>query len=181
MSAVEDVFESWEEMEESGTFCCSSLNPTEDCLSSLLQALDEKLKALEVNPTDGLEDESRNKDRNSDTRIIILGDETMRSQYAPKPTVKILKRPDRNSQGDGPLLNGDKPKQPIKSLKQREQEYAEARRRILGEEKSPEEKIIPEVNRIQGKPLVAGGSNLPTNITRMPTGPDGTKGFNVRR
>lgn len=42
----------------------------------------------------------------------------MRSQYAPKPTVKILKRPDRNLQGDGSLLNGEKPKQPIKSLQQ---------------------------------------------------------------
>lgn len=36
----------------------------------------------------------------------------MRSQFAPRPAVQILKRPDRNSQGDGPLLNGDKPKQP---------------------------------------------------------------------
>lgn len=55
------------------------------------------------------------------TRMIILGDDALRSQYVPpKPTVKILKRPSRNSQGsgDGPLLNGEKPKQPIKSLKQ---------------------------------------------------------------
>lgn len=53
--------------------------------------------------------------------MIILGEDGMRSQYVPpKPTVKILKRPTRDSQGsgDGPLLNGDKPKQPIKSLKQ---------------------------------------------------------------
>ncbi|XP_058794240.1 SUZ domain-containing protein 1 [Phymastichus coffea] len=161
MSAADEVFESWEEMEESGT-------------------LDKKLQALEVNPADGIGDESRSKN-NSNTRIIILGDETMRSQYPPKPTVKILKRPDRNSPGDGILINGDKPKQPIKSLKQREQEYAEARKRILGEEKSPEEKIISEINRIQGKTLIASGSNLPINITRLPTGPDGTKGFNVRR
>lgn len=53
--------------------------------------------------------------------MIILGDDALRSQYVPpKPTVKILKRPSQNSQGsgDGPLLNGEKPKQPIKSLKQ---------------------------------------------------------------
>lgn len=51
----------------------------------------------------------------------MLGEDGMRSQYVPpKPTVKILKRPTRDSQGsgDGPLVNGDKPKQPIKSLKQ---------------------------------------------------------------
>lgn len=53
--------------------------------------------------------------------MIMLGEDGMRSQYVPpKPTVKILKRPTRDSQGsgDGPLVNGDKPKQPIKSLKQ---------------------------------------------------------------
>lgn len=51
----------------------------------------------------------------------MLGDDGIRSQYVPpRPTVKILKRPTRDSQGsgDGPLVNGDKPKQPIKSLKQ---------------------------------------------------------------
>lgn len=53
--------------------------------------------------------------------MIILGEDGVRSQYVPpKPTVKILKRPQRDSRGsgDGPLSNGDKPKQPIKSLKQ---------------------------------------------------------------
>ena len=132
--------------------------------------------------------------------MIILGDDGMRSRYVPpKPTVKILKRPQRDSQGsgDGPIFNGDKPKQPIKSLKQREQEYAEARKRILGEERSPEEqqqtaadqsinKIQPQdFSKIQAKlpgtfsPL--SGGNLSINIERMPTGPDGTRGFNVRR
>lgn len=52
--------------------------------------------------------------------MIILGEDGIRSQYVPpRPTVKILKRPtvDRGN-GDGSLMNGDKPKQPIKSLKQ---------------------------------------------------------------
>lgn len=53
--------------------------------------------------------------------MIILGEDGLRSQYVPpQPTVKILKRPtgDSRGSGDGPLLNDDKPKQPIKSLKQ---------------------------------------------------------------
>lgn len=57
----------------------------------------------------------------TDTQMIILGDDGIRSQYVPpKATVKILKRPtaDSRGSGDGPLMNGDKPKQPIKSLKQ---------------------------------------------------------------
>lgn len=64
---------------------------------------------------------------------------------------------------------------------QREQEYAEARKRILGEEKSPEEKLTQEINKIQSKLSVPSGSGLPNNIVRMPTGPDGSRGFNVRR
>lgn len=114
----------------------------------------------------------------------MLGEDAVRSQYVPpRPTVKILKRPTRDSQGsgDGPLVNGDKPKQPIKSLKQREQEYAEARKRILGEEKSPEEKILQEINRIQPKSINPSNSGVPINVLRMPIGPDGTRGFNVRR
>ncbi|CAL7941837.1 unnamed protein product [Xylocopa violacea] len=120
----------------------------------------------------------------TNSRMIMLGEDGMRSQYVPpKPTVKILKRPTRDSQGsgDGPLVNGDKPKQPIKSLKQREQEYAEARKRILGEEKSPEEKLLQEISRIQPKSITPSSSGLPSNVLRMPIGPDGTRGFNVRR
>lgn len=64
---------------------------------------------------------------------------------------------------------------------QREQEYAEARKRILGEEKSPEEKMMQEINRIQPKSNTSNGSSVPNNVIRMPAGPDGTRGFNVRR
>lgn len=52
-------------------------------------------------------------------------------------TVKILRRPaqaeERRDQ------NGIRPKQPIKTLQQREQEYAQARLRILGSAKNPED------------------------------------------
>lgn len=147
----------------------------------------------------------RRTSHDANTRMIILGEDGLRSQYVPpKPMVKILKRP-TDSRGDG-SLNDDKPKQPIKSLKQvckqvtlfasppscrtrenrwnlfqREQEYAEARRRILGEEKSPEEKTAQEINRIQAKSNAPNGNNFPSNVVRMPAGPDGTRGFNVRR
>ncbi|XP_015437881.1 PREDICTED: SUZ domain-containing protein 1 [Dufourea novaeangliae] len=168
MSTMDDVLESWEEIEESG-------------------ALDKKLDALQLNAVEALdeiESSSFKTNHSTNTRMIILGEDGMRSQYVPpKPTVKILKRPTRDSQGsgDGPLVNGDKPKHPIKTLKQREQEYAEARKRILGEEKSPEEKVEQEINRIQPKAITPSGSGLPSNVVRMPIGPDGTRGFNVRR
>lgn len=70
--------------------------------------------------------------------MLLLSDDDMRTPYTPpEPTVKILKRPtnDRNS-----LQSADaKPKAPIKTLQQRELEYAEARLRILGAAKSPED------------------------------------------
>ncbi|XP_033220931.1 SUZ domain-containing protein 1 [Belonocnema kinseyi] len=169
MATVDEVFESWEDMEASG-------------------ALDRKLNELHVNPLEELEDVESSRlsnNHNSGTRMLILGEDALRSQYVPpKPTVKILKRPSRNSQGGGdcPLLNGEKPKQPIKSLKQREQEYAEARKRILGEEQSPEERLVQEVNKIQPKPItISSMSSVSSNVIRMPFGPDGTRGFNLRR
>ncbi|XP_012230610.1 SUZ RNA-binding domain-containing [Linepithema humile] len=159
---MDDVLESWEQIEESST-------------------LDKKLDALRLHAEE--EVESSRTSHNTNTKMIILGEDGLRSQYVPpKPMVKILKRPTKDSRGsgDGPL-NEDKPKQPIKSLKQREQEYAEARKRILGEEKSPEEKMMQEINKIQPKSNSSNGSNVPNNVVRMPAGPDGTRGFNVRR
>lgn len=50
-----------------------------------------------------------------------------------KPAVVILRRPQASSSnGTGENGNGNKPKTQIKSLHQRQQEYAEARMRILG-------------------------------------------------
>lgn len=160
---MDDVLESWEQIEESG-------------------ALDKRLEALRLNTVEE-EIESSRTSHDANTRMIILGEDGLRSQYIPpKPMVKILKRPTGDSRGNGDgSLNDDKPKQPIKSLKQREQEYAEARRRILGEEKSPEEKTTQEINKIQAKSSAPNGNNFPSNVVRMPAGPDGTRGFNVRR
>lgn len=69
--------------------------------------------------------------------MLINDDDCLRTQYVPpEPTVKILRRPanDKNNQ-----QAEQKPKAPIKTLQQREQEYAEARLRILGSAKSAED------------------------------------------
>ncbi|XP_062121240.1 probable basic-leucine zipper transcription factor R [Drosophila sulfurigaster albostrigata] len=52
-------------------------------------------------------------------------------------TVKILRRPAQAEERRD--SNGMRPKQPIKTLQQREQEYAQARLRILGSAKNPED------------------------------------------
>lgn len=69
--------------------------------------------------------------------MILNDDDSMRSYCPAEPTVKILKRPtnDRRNPSAAEL----KPKAPIKTLQQREQEYAEARLRILGSAKSADE------------------------------------------
>lgn len=68
-------------------------------------------------------------------------DEYQSANYTPpiaNQTVKILRRPTQSSE---PRNNGIRPKQPIKTLQQREQEYAEARLRILGSAKNPEDEV----------------------------------------
>lgn len=63
-------------------------------------------------------------------KIILTGDDALRSQYVPpEPTVKILKRPAKEVQNNSDVKNY----QPKKTLQQREEEYAQARLRILGE------------------------------------------------
>lgn len=68
-------------------------------------------------------------------------DESQAGNYASplvNQTVKILRRP---TQSNETRTSDLRPKQPIKSLKQREQEYAEARLRILGSAKNPEDEM----------------------------------------
>lgn len=77
-------------------------------------------------------------------KIILTGDDALRSQYVPpEPTVKILKRPAKEVQNNSDVKNF----QPKKTLQQREQEYAQARLRILGEaqssDKSEERLVFP--------------------------------------
>lgn len=69
---------------------------------------------------------------------LLMMDDDYRTQYGPaEPTVKILRRPtnDRNDKSNVET----KPKVPVKTLQQREHEYAQARLRILGAARSPEE------------------------------------------
>ncbi|KYQ47427.1 hypothetical protein ALC60_13548 [Trachymyrmex zeteki] len=95
---MNEILESWEQIEES-------------------VALDKRLEALRLNTIE----EEIESSRFRNTRMITLGEDGLRSQYVPpKPMVKkILKEPTVDSQDSGySLLNDDKPKRSIKSLKQ---------------------------------------------------------------
>lgn len=69
--------------------------------------------------------------------IMMPSDDEYRTQYvAPQPKLKILKRP---TSGGNQTSIESRPKPPVKTLQQREQEYAQARLRILGSARSAEE------------------------------------------
>ncbi|XP_018325831.1 SUZ domain-containing protein 1 [Agrilus planipennis] len=153
-----DVLENWEEIDET-------------------DVLEQKLRNL-LPPNNELQNRSFkcNGNANGTTaiRITLTGEDALRSQYVPpEPTVKILKRPSEGTH----VQNDFKIVQPKKTLQQREQEYAEARLRILGEARMSD-KTEEKVSTIQIKP---SRSNELPNVIRLPKGPDGTKGFKIRR
>ncbi|KOB78505.1 Uncharacterized protein OBRU01_02261 [Operophtera brumata] len=66
----------------------------------------------------------------------------------PEPAIRILKRPSSLASGQH---NGEARARPVKTLEQRQKEYQEARLRILGEARSPEDVIDDNLTRIQDK------------------------------
>lgn len=63
---------------------------------------------------------------------------------APPPQIRILKRPTSNG-SLGPSVTQSRPSPQVKSLAQREAEYAEARKRILGSaDDTPQERPASE-------------------------------------
>lgn len=145
--------ESWEEAADSG---------------EIDRRLEKKLKITQK--------ESR-KSKSPPKVPIVIQDDSVPS--GPPPQIRILKRPATN----GVLSNPNsttRPAFPVKSLAQREAEYAEARKRILGSA-SPEEE--------QEKPILDRPTRIsqpedirqPNNVIRQPLGPDGSQGFKQRR
>lgn len=114
-------------------------------------------------------------------RVVL--EDSVRTQYA--PAVKILKRPPDASRTGGSVNGASFEKspnrQPVKSLQQREAEYAEARLRILGSARSEDdaqrEKASGGVSVLNH--IVADQHHLPV---RQPRGPDqGSNGFQQPR
>ncbi|CAL4109102.1 unnamed protein product, partial [Meganyctiphanes norvegica] len=63
---------------------------------------------------------------------VVIEEDSHRTPFTPQePKIMILRRPQAGSISNGMLNN--KPRQPVKTLEQRQAEYAEARLRILGD------------------------------------------------
>lgn len=137
--------------------------------------LEEKLRITQR------EKESSNNSLQSPLKTaMVIQDESQPA--APPPQIRILKRPANNGSIGSPL-NQNRPTLQVKSLAQREAEYAEARKRILGsacpEETSQDKANTERLGRNNSSPSEDARSN--NNAVRQPVGPDGTQGFRQHR
>ncbi|KAM9443682.1 SUZ RNA-binding domain-containing-like isoform 1-T1 [Clarias gariepinus] len=105
---------------------------------------------------------------------VVIQDESLPA--APPPQIRILKRPPSNGILNSPGAS-TRPTQQPKSLKQREAEYAEARRRILGSASAEE----PVREREDSDRSATDPLQTNSNVIRQPRGPDGTSGFRLSR
>ncbi|MEE6482248.1 hypothetical protein FKM82_013207 [Ascaphus truei] len=107
---------------------------------------------------------------------VVIQDDSLPA--GPPPQIRILKRPTSNGLSSN-SNSSSRPIVPVKSLAQREAEYAEARKRILGSA-SPEEEQEKPVDR-PTKISQPEEGRQPNNVIRQPLGPDGSQGFRQRR
>ena len=95
--------------------------------------LDDNIKKLTILPRPKPPTQQSPLSGERDTRVeVICSEEEARTPFKPAdPVIKIMKRPEKSISGrvEKPQC---RPRTEQKSLKQREQEYAEARQRILG-------------------------------------------------
>ncbi|XP_054601719.1 SUZ RNA-binding domain-containing isoform X1 [Nothobranchius furzeri] len=133
--------------------------------------LEEKLRISQK------EKESSNSSRSPLKTTMVIQDNSLPA--APAPQIRILKRPSSNGSLGSPL-NQNRPTPQVKSLAQREAEYAEARKRILGSacpEETPQDKPNTDRPGRNNSTLPSEDSRSNSHIVRQPAGPDGTQGF----
>ncbi|XP_076022403.1 SUZ RNA-binding domain-containing [Genypterus blacodes] len=124
---------------------------------------------------------SNNFTRSPQSTAIVIQDDT--SPAAPPPQIRILKRPSTNGSSGSPL-NQNRPTPQVKSLAQREAEYAEARKRILGSacpEEAPQDKPSSDRSGRLNSTLPSEETRSNNHTVRQPAGPDGTPGFRQHR
>ncbi|XP_060930171.1 SUZ domain-containing protein 1 isoform X2 [Limanda limanda] len=101
----------------------------------------------------------------------------------PPPQIRILKRPTNNGALGSPS-NQNRPTPQVKSLAQREAEYAEARKRILGSacpEETPQDKPNTDRPGRNNSTMPLEDTRSTNHTVRQPAGPDGSHGFRQHR
>lgn len=168
MSREDNISDSWE-------------NYADD--SELEKRLQKERQEMSLSAANGVTDLSNGSD-NFKPRIL----------QRPQPKVqqnqiKILKRPESAGNLASTLQSSSKQKE-IKTLEQREKEYAEARKRILGSE--CEDQVNKQVVYTKVSPSSSSNNlqsynqpqqqRIPDNVIRQPEGPSTSNpGFRIRR
>ncbi|CAI9605531.1 unnamed protein product [Staurois parvus] len=148
----DEVAESWEDAADSG---------------EIERRLEKKLKITQ----------RENKSKSPPKIPVVIQDDSLPA--GPPPQIRILKRPTSNGLASNSHCSS-RPTVPVKSLAQREAEYAEARKRILGSASPEEEAEKPVVDR-PARINQLEENRQPNNVIRQPLGPDGSQGFKQRR
>ncbi|TRZ02452.1 hypothetical protein DNTS_030280 [Danionella cerebrum] len=158
----DEVADSWEEAADSG---------------EMERRLEEKLR---ISQKERLS--SGNSSRSPMRTAIVIQDDSLPA--APPPQIRILKRPSSNG-SLGSFALQSRPSPQVKSLAQREAEYAEARKRILGSatpDDSPQERPNTDRSPRGSSSHTLSEENRSANhVVRQPAGPDGTQGFHQQR
>uniref|UniRef100_A0A8C2XQ86 SUZ RNA-binding domain-containing n=1 Tax=Cyclopterus lumpus TaxID=8103 RepID=A0A8C2XQ86_CYCLU len=124
---------------------------------------------------------SHNSSRSPLKTTMVIQDDSLPA--APPPQIRILKRPTSNGSLGSPS-NPNRPTQQVKSLAQREAEYAEARKRILGSacpDETPQDKPNTDRAGRNNSTLPSEDTRSNNHTVRQPDGPDGTHGFRQHR
>ncbi|KAJ7306598.1 hypothetical protein JRQ81_009984 [Phrynocephalus forsythii] len=174
----EEVAESWEEAADSGEID-RRLEKKLKITQKERNAEDRCSREVEQEPTGLLSLSFGSRKSKSPPKVpIVIQDDSL--PPGPPPQIRILKRPTSNGVLSNPNSTS-RPAFPVKSLAQREAEYAEARKRILGsaspEEEEQDKPILDRPTRIS-QPEEARPA---CNVIRQPLGPDGSHGFKQRR
>ncbi|XP_018083806.1 SUZ domain-containing protein 1-like isoform X1 [Xenopus laevis] len=149
----DEVAESWEEAADSG---------------EIDRQLEKKLKIAQ---------RENSKTKSPPKAPVVIQDDSLPS--GPPPQIRILKRPTSNGLASNPHACS-RPVAPVKSLAQREAEYAEARKRILGSASPEEEQEKPVTDR-PARTNQVEEIRQQNNVIRQPLGPDGSRGFRLGR
>ncbi|KAG7472742.1 hypothetical protein MATL_G00112000 [Megalops atlanticus] len=157
----EEVTDSWEEAADNG---------------EIERRLEEKLRISKK------EKMSSCGSRQSPLKMpIVIQDDSLPA--APPPQIRILKRPSSNGSLGSPMAPA-RPVPQVKSLAQREAEYAEARKRILGSatpDDTPQDRPSADRPVRVSAPPPSEESRSNNHVIRQPAGPDGTQGFRQHR
>ncbi|XP_062871024.1 SUZ domain-containing protein 1 isoform X2 [Trichomycterus rosablanca] len=146
----EEVAESWEEAADSG---------------EMERRLEEKLQISQKKRLS-----SGSSGRLPLKTAIVIQDDSLPA--APPPQIRILKRPTSNG-SLGPSKAQNRPSPQVKSLAQREAEYAEARKRILGSaDDTPQERPTSDRSPRAGSHTPSEDMRSNDHVVRQPAGPD---------